>query len=164
MFRRTPGVLSFALLTCSVNTAIGYAQQYSAVVYDMETHRHVPGVTVYINPKGTTETDRYGRFTISGQCSGVTLSHGTYESLRLDNDEIKDTIWLMPKTRRLDEVVVTARGLRPGFDIKAECRKMGVAGPKASSGIQFDFFSIFNRKERKHAERRKKIKEMLDKY
>lgn len=75
MFRRTPGVLSFALLTSSVNTAIGYALQYSAVVYDMETRRHVPGVTVYINPKGTTVTDRYGRFTVSGQCSGVTLSH-----------------------------------------------------------------------------------------
>lgn len=139
------------------------AQQLSAVVYDMETLRHVPGVKVYINPKGSTVTDNYGRFSVSDSCNGVTLSHGTYESLRLDKSEIHDTIWLMPKTRRLDEVVVTARRPRPGFDIKAECQKVLMTVPRRG-GISFDFFQLFRHKERKQTKRRKEIKKMLDKY
>lgn len=139
------------------------AQRLSAVVYDMETLRHVPGVKVYINPKGSTITDNYGRFSVSDSCNGVTLSHATYESLRLDKSEIRDTIWLMPKTRRLDEVVVTARRPRPGFDIKAECQKVLMTVPRRG-GISFDFFQLFRHKERKQAKRQKEIKKMLDKY
>ena len=82
----------------------GYAAvccaQTSALVFDMETRRCVPGVTVYVNPRGSTVTDRYGRFTITGECNSITLSHGSFEPLSLDADAVRDTIWLLPKARK----------------------------------------------------------------
>lgn len=139
--------------------------QLSAVVYDMETRRCVPDVKVYINPRGTVVTDRYGRFVITGKCNSITLSHGSYEALSLARSSVRDTIWLLPKMRRLDEVVIYGKKPRPGFDIGEATRRAAAGtGIKGGSGTNFDFFSIFNPKARKHAKRRKKIKEMLDKY
>ena len=75
------------------------------------------------------------------------------------------TIWLLPKMRRLDEVVIYGKKPKPGFDIKAATQRAAAgAGLRGGSGANIDFFSIFNPKARKHAKRRKKIKEMLDKY
>ena len=139
--------------------------QLSAVVYDMETRRCVPDVKVYINPRGTVMTDRYGRFVITGKCNSITLSHGSYEALSLARSSVRDTIWLLPKMRRLDEVVIYGKKPKPGFDIGEATRRAAAGtGIKGGSGANFDFFSIFNPKARKHAKRRKKIKEMLDKY
>ena len=110
-------------------------------------------------------TDSYGRFTVSGGCNGITLSHGSFEALSLDKSSVRDTIWLLPKMRRLDEVVIYGKKPKPGFDIKAATQRAAAgAGVRGGSGANFDFFSIFNPKARKHAKRRKEIKEMLDKY
>lgn len=139
--------------------------QLSAVVFDMETRRCVPDVKVYVNPRGTVVTDRYGRFVITGKCNGITLSHGSYEALSLARSSVRDTVWLLPKMRRLDEVVIYGKKPKPGFDIgEATHRAVQGAGVRGGSGASFDFMSIFNPKARKHAKRRKKIKEMLDKY
>ena len=140
--------------------------QISAVVFDMETRRCLPGVTVYVNPRGSTVTDRYGRFTITGECNSITLSHGSFEPLSLDTDAVCDTLWLLPKARRLDEVVVYGMKPKSGFDIKKSVRSaVRSAGVKGGSGVGgLDFFSAFNPKARKQAKRRKKIKEILDKY
>lgn len=139
--------------------------QLSAVVYDMETRRCIPDVKVYINPRGTVMTDRYGRFVITGKCNSITLSHGSYEALSLARSSVRDTIWLLPKMRRLDEVVIYGKKPKPGFDIGEATRRAAAGtGIKGGSGTNFDFFSIFNPKAHKQAKRRKKIKEMLDKY
>lgn len=139
--------------------------QVSAVVFDMETRCCVPGVTVYVNPNGRVVTDRYGRFVIGGECNSITLSHGSYEPLSLGKDAVPDTVWLLPKMRRLDEVVIYGKKPKPGFDVRQAARRAAAGvGMKGGTGANFDFFSIFNPKERKHAKRRKKIKEMLDKY
>lgn len=139
--------------------------QVSAVVFDMETRCCVPGVTVYVNPRGSTVTDRYGRFVINGECNSITLSHGSYEPLSLDNESVPDTVWLLPKMRRLDEVVIYGKKPKPGYDIRESVRRaVHGAGIKGSSGGNFDFFESISFKKRKQAKRRKKIKEMLDKY
>lgn len=83
--------------------------QITGVVFDMETKRQIAGVRVYINPKGTVITDSRGRFVISQPCNGVTFSHVSYESRAYSRKELCDTIWLMPKLNRLDEVVITAK-------------------------------------------------------
>ena len=57
--------------------------QLSAVVFDMETRRCVPDVKVYVNPRGTVVTDRYGRFVITGKYNGITLSHAATRLCRL---------------------------------------------------------------------------------
>jgi len=155
----------YILLLLLVVAAVTCRAQLSAVVFDIETRRCVPGVTVYINPSGKTMTDSYGRFAVSGDCNGITLSHGSFEPLALDKSAVRDTIWLLPKMRRLDEVVIYGKKPKPGFDIKAATQRAAAgAGFKGGSGANIDFFSIFNPKARKHAKRRKKIKEMLDKY
>lgn len=139
--------------------------QVSAVVFDMETRCCVPGVTVYVNPNGRVVTDRYGRFVIGGECNSITLSHGSYEPLSLGKDAVPDTVWLLPKMRRLDEVVIYGNKPKPGFDVRQAARRAAAGvGMKGGTGVNFDFFLIFNPKERKHAKCRKKIKEMLDKY
>lgn len=155
----------YILLLLLVVAAVTCRAQLSAVVFDIETRRCVPGVTVYINPSGKTMTDSYGRFAVSGDCNGITLSHGSFEPLALDKSAVRDTIWLLPKMRRLDEVVIYGKKPKPGFDIKAATQRAAAgAGFNGGSGANIDFFSIFNPKARKHAKRRKKIKEMLDKY
>lgn len=155
----------YILILLFVVAAVTCRAQLSAVVFDIETRRCVPGVTVYINPSGKTMTDSYGRFTVSGGCNGITLSHGSFEALSLDKSSVRDTIWLLPKMRRLDEVVIYGKKPKPGFDIKAATQRTAAgAGVRGGSGANFDFFSIFNPKARKHAKRRKEIKEMLDKY
>lgn len=155
----------YILLLLLVVAAVTCRAQLSAVVFDIETRRCVPGVTVYINPSGKTMTDSYGRFAVSGDCNGITLSHGSFEPLALDKSAVRDTIWLLPKMRRLDEVVIYGKKPRPGFDIKEAVRRaVHGAGMKGGSGAGFDFMSIFNPKAHKQAKRRKKIKEMLDKY
>ena len=155
----------YILLLLLVVAAVTCRAQLSAVVFDIETRRCVPGVTVYINPSGKTMTDSYGRFAVSGDCNGITLSHGSFEPLALDKSAVRDTIWLLPKMRRLDEVVIYGKKPKPGFDIKAATQRAAAgAGLMGGSGANIDFFSIFNPKARKHAKRRKKIKEMLDKY
>lgn len=155
----------YILLLLLVVAAVTCRAQLSAVVFDIETRRCVPGVTVYINPSGKTMTDSYGRFAVSGDCNGITLSHGSFEPLALDKSAVRDTIWLLPKMRRLDEVVIYGKKPKPGFDIKAATQRAAAgAGLKGGSGANIDVFSIFNPKARKHAKRRKKIKEMLDKY
>ena len=155
----------YILLLLLVVAAVTCRAQLSAVVFDIETRRCVPGVTVYINPSGKTMTDCYGRFAVSGDCNGITLSHGSFEPLALDKSAVRDTIWLLPKMRRLDEVVIYGKKPKPGFDIKAATQRAAAgAGPRGGSGANIDFFSIFNPKARKHAKRHKKIKEMLDKY
>lgn len=155
----------YILLLLLVVAAVTCRAQLSAVVFDIEMRRCVPGVTVYINPSGKTMTDSYGRFAVSGGCNGITLSHGSFEALSLDKSSVRDTIWLLPKMRRLDEVVIYGKKPKPGFDIKAAIQRAAAgAGVRGGSGANFDFFSIFNPKARKHAKRRKEIKEMLDKY
>ena len=100
--------LLFSLVLMSV--CVGLHAQISGVVFDMETRRQIAGVKVYINPKGTAITDSHGRFVINQPCNGVTFSHVSYESRAYSRKELCDTIWLMPKLHRLDEVVVTAQG------------------------------------------------------
>ena len=154
--------ISFLLFTC---VAAACRAQLSAVVFDMETRRCVPGVTVYINPSGKTVTDKYGRFSVSDDCNSITLSHGSFEPLALDKASVHDTLWLLPKSRRLDEVVVYGIKPKPGFSVKGVVRSATAGvGNKGGSGANFDFFDTFNFRARRHAKRRKEIKEMLDKY
>lgn len=137
--------------------------QITGVVFDMETKRQIAGVRVYINPKGTVITDSRGRFVISQPCNGVTFSHVSYESRAYSRKELCDTIWLMPKLNRLDEVVITAKA-------PIVCIKKGEVSKyakqfKAPSGLfSFDMFKLFDFKGHKHEKRRKRIEKILEDY
>lgn len=128
----------------------------------METKRQIAGVRVYINPKGTVITDSRGRFVISQPCNGVTFSHVSYESRAYSRKELCDTIWLMPKLNRLDEVVITAKApivcIKKG-EVSKYARQFG---GKAPTG--FSFLDLFNFRGHKLEKRRKRLEKILEDY
>lgn len=138
--------------------------QVSAVVFDMETRRQIEGVTVSINPHGTATTDKGGRFVINGDFHSVTLTRQGYESLSLARSDLRDTLWMLPNGRRLDEIVVIGYKPKIGFKI-GHNRKKGYHAPKSSGLLNdFDFFDSLNLKKKRQKKRRGKIKEILDDY
>lgn len=138
--------------------------QFTAVVFDMETRRQIEGVKVSINPHGTTTTDKHGRFVINGKFHSVTLSRQGYESLSLARSDLRDTLWMLPNGRRLDEIVVIGYRPKIGFKIDGKPLK-GFHTPKKRGLLDnFDFFDQLNFKKKKQRKRRGKIKEILDEY
>lgn len=141
---------------------IAVKSQITGVVFDMETKRQIAGVKVYINPKGTAVTDSVGRFVIRQPCNGVTFSHVSYESRAYGRKELRDTIWLMPKLNRLDEVVITAKApivcIKKGEVSKYASQFSG----KAPTG--FSFLDLFNFRGHKLEKRRKRLEKILKDY
>ncbi len=144
-------------------TAVECEAQTNGIVFDAESRRPVQGVKIYINPRGMVLTDRNGRFHIPQKCNSVTMTHLNYVSRSLNSEELKDTIWLLPRLHRLDEVVITAKGPKVGFNIDETVRKNSMQGAaKAPSGLGFDFFSLF--KKHKSKKKQKRIDKILKDY
>lgn len=143
-----------------LSVCVASAQSY--VVADILTRMPVAGAKVYQNPTATTETNRYGRFSLKEGCNGLTIVHRNYESRVMRKSELRDTVLLIPKLHTLDEVVITAMRPRVGFDVKKAIKRSVEFAPKQGSGSGgFDFFSVFDRsqkrKSRKEHERFKRI-------
>lgn len=149
----------FILLMTSVSTVC--MAQLTAVVYDIETHMPVSGATVFINPKGTTATDRYGRFFISGHIHSLTITHVAYEKRVMYSSEVRDTVFLLPKMNVVDDVVIIGRKPKIGFDVRGTVS--GTVSAVPSTGLMsFDFFSLFQKKKKSHKNREKFNKLMRD--
>lgn len=144
-----------------VQRAYASTAQITAVVYDIETHMPVVGATVFINPKGNATTDRFGRFAFSGRCHSITLTHVAYEKRVMYSAEVGDTIFMLPKMNVVDGVVIYGNKPKISFDIKSEIKNDVMSVPR-SSGLGFDFFSIFQRKKKSHKDREKFNKLMRD--
>ena len=157
-----PTISFVVLFAASIN---GNAQVKGRVI-DMETNRPVIGADIFINPKGSVKTDGKGYFVINEPFHSVTFSHMGYASRSLEAKEMKDTVWLLPKSHQLDEVVVTAFGPKVRFDTRSMTGKAWQYKKRDSGSLigDFDFFSSFSFKKNKQAKRRRKIKEMHDKY
>lgn len=135
--------------------------QVTAVVYDIETHMPVPDAKVFINPKGTTTTDRYGRFFIQGNCHSITITHVAFEMRVLARSEVHDTIFVLPKMNVVDDVVIIGHKPKYGIDFTGTARSAAASTPRQSS-LSFDFFSIFTKKKKSAKEREKFNKLMRD--
>lgn len=162
MQKRTPMMnkrqLLAALFTPLCSTGMA---QMTAVVYDIETHMPVSGVTVFVNPKGTATTDRYGRFFFGGRVHSVTLTHVAYEKRTMYRSEVRDTIFLLPKLNVVDSVVIIGNKPKIGFDVRGATHDATLSAPR-NSGMSFDFFSIFQKKKKSRKEREKFNKLMRD--
>lgn len=146
-----------SLMLCAVCSA-----QVTAVVYDIETHMPVEGATVFINPKGTATTDRYGRFFVSGACSSLTLTHVAYEKRRMYRSEVRDTIFLLPKMNVIDGVVIVGNKPKISPEIMKGTKNAAMTAPRQGGAVGFDFFQIFQKKKKSHKEREKFNKLMKD--
>lgn len=151
--------LFFILLMTSVSTVC--AAQLTAVVYDIETHIPVSGVTVFVNPKGTATTDRFGRFFVSGAVHSLTLTHVAYEKRVMYRSEVRDTIFLLPKMNVIDDVVIIGNKPKVSPNMLGSGSGASLYAPP-KSGVSFDFFSLFQRKKKSHKNREKFNKLMRD--
>lgn len=155
----------YACLLLGLSVAAPCPAQRTYVVIDMETRRPLRDVPAYTNTNEQAKTNYQGRFVLIKPFKRLVISHPGYFQLELTAEQAaRDTIVLLPKLNKLHEVVVTAKGPRIGPDFKKTAREAAMATP-ASSGIGFDFFSMFDRSKRHVSKKdRQKMKRILDKY
>lgn len=141
-------------------TTVVYAceAQTSGVILDIETREPVANVQIYTNTNKVVTTDKSGKYSIFIPFSSVTISRAGYVKRTLDHDELKDTVYILPKSISLNEVVVTATAPKFGFDIKkAALEAAAIGAASAPQGCSFNFFKMFERhrvsakeRERRH--------------
>ena len=97
------------LLTMLSAATFGMAQQ-TVMVKDSITHEAIPFASVYFGNESGSFTDERGAITIPDGVEQIRLSHICYETKSVSTSAVgTQTIFLVPKTVRLDEVAVIAK-------------------------------------------------------
>ena len=164
--------LCLLLVLCSMGTLA----QRRLVVVDMDLLVPVAGANV-VSKQGVQTTDSMGVVYVAKDCKTITISHVNYESLILNlKKEEGDTIYMLSKLLNLQEVLVLGKGKQPdyrelnkGFQLdKTEAQLVGADPSKAAS---FDLGKVISalipkkwRSSYKKAQRKKRLKEILDDY
>ena len=150
--------------------------QRRLVVVDMDLLVPVAGANV-VSRQGVQTTDSMGVVYVAKDSKTITISHVNYESLILNlNKEDGDTIYMLSKLLNLQEVLVLGKGKLPdyrelnkGFQLdKTEAQLAGADPSKAAS---FDLGKVISalipkkwRPGYKKAQRKKRLKEILEEY
>ena len=150
--------------------------QRRLVVVDLDLLVPVAGANV-VSRQGVQTTDSMGVVYVAKDSKTITISHVNYESLILNlNKEEGDTIYMLSKLLNLQEVLVLGKGKLPdyrelnkGFQLdKTEAQLVGADPSKAAS---FDLGKVISalipkkwRSSYKKAQRKKRLKEILDDY
>ncbi len=121
--------------------------QAQCVIVDKETRTPIRDVKVATDKGEVAVTDYQGRVRVEGACKSATISHVSYLQRRVDRQELRDTLWLLPKENRLGEVVVVGKdpnNLVSDVVKSATADAPMYAPPKALA--EFDFFKMFEKK------------------
>ncbi|MCR5130021.1 MAG: hypothetical protein K6C10_00990 [Prevotella sp.] len=142
--------------------------QRPIVVLDMDTGLPVRDVSVRVDNGAAKQTDYLGRTSVPILFDSIMFSHVRYESERLNYQEVRDTMYLLPIEHMLPEVQVTELNPQTKSLISSWAKigaMMGAA--EAPKGVaSFDFASMLDRRgrrDKKHLERAKKILKDWDK-
>ncbi len=140
-------------------SAVYVSAQRKIVVVDMETHLPVADVSVKTDSARAVMTDRNGVASISERFDSISFSHMRYLSDKVTFEEMKDTMYLVPKNLMLPDVVVT--GVNP--DLKKAMKKNyeRMLEQPTVKGLTFDFANIIDRRGRRDRKHLKKAKEIL---
>ena len=140
-------------------SAVYVSAQRKIVVVDMETHLPVADVSVKTDSARAVMTDRNGYANIPEQFDSISFSHMRYLSDKVTFEEMKDTMYLVPKNLMLPDVVVT--GVNP--DLKKAMKKNyeRMLEQPTVKGLTFDFANIIDRRGRRDRKHYKKAKEIL---
>ena len=140
-------------------SAVYVSAQRKIVVVDMETHLPVADVSVKTDSARAVMTDRNGVASISDRFDSISFSHMRYISDKVTFEEMKDTMYLVPKNLMLPDVVVT--GVNP--DLKKAMKKNyeRMLEQPTVKGLTFDFANIIDRRGRRDRKHLKKAKEIL---
>ncbi len=153
------GRLIITFLVCAY--AVNSRAQAHCIVVDKETGTPLRDVKAYTNTGGTYVSNYLGELSVDTTFQSATIAHGGYLSRIVSSSELCDTIWLLPKANRLDEVVVWGedrRGITSMVNIAMASAAAKASSP--SSGVSFDFFDMFKKKPLSK-KARKKNKEIL---
>lgn len=103
--RNLCSLLLMTVCLCSVSQTRG-------VIIDKETHRPIPGVSIYVDgiepALVSMSSDAFGRISVPA-VKKVRLSHTSYDPVEIMVKDIRDTIFLTQKNVQLPEVVVVGR-------------------------------------------------------
>lgn len=140
-------------------SAVYVSAQRKIVVVDMETHLPVADVSVKTDSARAVMTDRNGVASISERFDSISFSHMRYLSDKVTFEEMKDTMYLVPKNLMLPDVVIT--GVNP--DLKKAMKKNyeRMLEQPTVKGLTFDFANIIDRRGRRDRKHYKKAKEIL---
>lgn len=140
-------------------SAVYVSAQRKIVVVDMETHLPVADVSVKTDSARAVMTDRNGVASISERFDSISFSHMRYLSDKVTFEEMKDTMYLVPKNLMLPDVVVT--GVNP--DLKKAMKKNyeRMLEQPTVKGLTFDFANIIDRRGRRDRKHYKKAKKIL---
>ena len=150
----------FVVLAVSAMAVAVRAQQVHCVIIDKETGVPVRDVKVHTDKDAVALTNYLGQVTVEGDFTSATISHASYLQRRVTRQELTDTLWLLPRVNRLDEVVVWGekqRGIK-GI-VSSATENLGAYAPPRGLA-EFDFFKMFEKKPL-NRKARKKNKELL---
>ncbi len=154
----------FFLLLCLVSL-LGYAQK-RVVIYDLETKVPIRQVRVRVDRARTFTTPYTGQLSLPEKFDTIMVIHPKYLTMSLSFKEVGDSIGLIPRTHTLGEVEVVGEDLskRLNDNLKhwgvIDPTELQLANPK-SSVADFDFFSVFDFKEKARQRRQRKVKKAL---
>jgi hypothetical protein len=136
--------MRFLMITFLTIAVYACKAQTMGIVLDIETREPVANVQIYTNTNKIFTSDFKGRYAITSPYSSVTLSHSGYVKRTLDREEMKDTIFILPKSVSLNEVVVIGTAPKISITIsKAVAEAAALGAASAPQGIGFDFFKMF---------------------
>ena len=137
--------------------------QPRCVVIDKETGTPLRDVKVYTDKGTQTVSDYQGRIYLDTVFHSATLSHVSYLSRVVKAEEMRDTLWMIPKENRLGEVVVWGTDRKNiNSMVSGATRNLEAYAPPKGL-VSFDFFEMF-RKKPMSRKARKKNKELLENW
>ena len=147
--------------------------QHRLVVADLETDLPLAQVSVQ-GKELVVQTDSMGCVEVSDSVRTLLFSHVNYESRIVNLDEVRDTVFLVPKYLSVKEVVVFGKGRMPDDELK-ELKKqlrlnrteaqLAAADPGKAFSLPLE--RLIPKKWRKSyraEQRRKRHQELLDSY
>lgn len=143
-----------------VSVVYAKAQKHGTII-NVEDGLPIRDVKIYTNTNKTATTNWLGEYNIYTDFKSATISHGKYMSITLKKEEMRDTIYLLPKMYTLDEVIVW--GKRPYFTQSKQIARDASMYAPPGAGKGFDFFSLFKKKPM-NKKQRKRHDEIIRSY
>ena len=149
-------IATFIILSLS-----SYAQR-KIVVVDLETNIPVEGVTVKVDSFPSVTTNRYGVAYIEEHFDSISFRHMKYLSDKITVEEMRDTMYLVPKNLLLPDVVVT--GINPELKNAMKKNHERMLSQPTFKGLTFDFANLIDRRARRDRKHYKKAKKILKEW
>lgn len=135
--------------------------QTTGIVLDIETRSPIANVKIYTDNNKIYNTGRDGRFAIPIAFGSISVTHNNYIRRVFNRKEMQDTIFLLPKSITVNEVIITAKAPRISPDIMKSIKKSAFETGQTPSGMDFlGWLRIFEKgyvSKKERAKRRKAI-------